>query len=75
MVVVEVEEEEPLANLTSEEQREAEEMREKEREMEEEVLSEDQEHYRRDFLAMLEDVVSIFDRKEGQDARDTLLHT
>ena len=70
-----VEEEEPLANLTSEEQREAEEMREKEREMEEEVLSEDQEHYRRDFLAMLEDVVSIFDRREGPDARERLLRT
>ena len=48
------------ADFSTEDEREAAEIREKEIQMKEETLSEDQELYRRDFFAMLEDVMAIF---------------
>ena len=51
--------EEPAVEYTAEEELEAAEIREKERALREEEQTEDQELYRRDFFAMLEDVTGI----------------
>ena len=49
----------------SEDEREAIEMREKERYLSENNMSEDQENYKREFLAMLEDVINLGGENPG----------
>jgi len=63
-------EEEDLG-LTKEELEEAEEIREKEEKLKNVALTEDQEHYQRDFFAMLEDVIGIFDNNGTNDTVKT----
>jgi len=64
-------EEEDLGKLTKEELQEAEEIREKEEKLKNVSLTEDQEHYQRDFFAMLEDVIGIFDNNGINDTVKT----
>lgn len=67
----EKEADEDKTGFTIEELQEAEEIREKEEKLNVVPMSEDQEHYQRDFFAMLEDVIDIFDNNGIADSMKT----